>query len=127
MGKATRVALVGHCGADSMMLRGAISRADGKVRIDAINDQASAIAAAGKGDTVLLVNRVLDGSFTAGSGVDLIRELHDANPAVRAMLISNYPDAQADAEAVGALPGFGKSAAHTDATTALLRDAIAGR
>jgi len=125
MAEVKQVALVGHCGADTMMLRGAVSRVDSKVAIEAIHDHKAALAAARAG-TVLLVNRVLEGGFTSDSGVELIRALHAANPAVRAMLISNYPDAQADAEAAGAMPGFGKSNAHSDAAAARLRDAING-
>lgn len=126
MAEVKQVALVGHCGADTMMLRGAVSRVDSKVAIESIHDQKAAVAAARAGQTVLLVNRVLEGGFTSDSGIELIRALHAANPAVRAMLISNYPDAQADAEAAGAMPGFGKSNAHSDTAAALLRDAING-
>jgi CheY-like chemotaxis protein len=58
---------------------------------------------------LVLVNRV---SARGGArGLDLIRRLR-ADPelaSVPMMLVSNYPDAQREAEALGALPGFGKA------------------
>jgi CheY-like chemotaxis protein len=83
------------------------------------------------GTDLLLVNRQLDYGFASESGVELIRQLREKNPNLRAMLISNYPEAQAEALAAGALPGFGKreigsprvreiirQAAHADPETA---------
>jgi hypothetical protein len=57
---------------------------------------------------LVLVNRVFDAN--GDSGLKLIKQLKgDSNLKVTpVMLISNYPDAQADAQAAGALPGFGK-------------------
>jgi hypothetical protein len=105
----THVALVGHCGFDS----GSLSRFASDVAPDAevvrINDQRSLDDLAGPG-TLLLVNRVLDGRFdVGGSGIELIKALSAKDDPAPAMLISNYEDAQQEAEAAGALPGFGKS------------------
>jgi DNA-binding response OmpR family regulator len=65
---------------------------------------------------LILVNRILDGDGT--TGLELIREWKSkpdlANTPV--MLVSNYPDAQKSAEALGALPGFGKASLGTSAT-----------
>ena len=57
---------------------------------------------------LVLVNRVLDAD--GSRGVDVIAALKaDANlSAVPVMLVSNYDDAQSEATAKGALPGFGK-------------------
>jgi two-component system chemotaxis response regulator CheY len=58
---------------------------------------------------LVLVNRISD--LDGAPGLDLIRRLK-ADPRlalVPVMLVSNYPDAQREAEALGALPGFGKS------------------
>jgi len=58
---------------------------------------------------LVLVNRVTDEDGSLG--VELIRALKQ-DPALSGtdvMLVSNLPDAQADAVALGALPGFGKS------------------
>ncbi len=43
------------------------------------------------------------------------------------MLISNFQDAQQEAVAAGAFPGFGKSQLYDDSTSERLRDALAGR
>ena len=105
----THVALVGHCGFDS----GSLSRFASEVAPDAqvvrVNDQRSLDNLTGP-DTLLLVNRVLDGRFdVGGSGIELIKTLvAQPNPGP-VMLISNYDDAQQQAQAAGALPGFGKS------------------
>ncbi len=104
-----KIALVGHCGPDSYMLRSAVKYAvpGADVRmitdLDALNDLIDT------GVDLLLVNRMLDGLFDAGEGVELIGTLHTSHPAVRCMLISNYAESQRDAEAAGAKPGFGKS------------------
>jgi two-component system chemotaxis response regulator CheY len=58
---------------------------------------------------LILVNRVND--LDGASGLDLIRSMK-SEPALTGlpvMLVSNYPEAQQEAEALGALPGFGKS------------------
>ena len=39
------------------------------------------------------------------------------------LLVSNFEDAQAQAEAAGAMPGFGKSDLYHDDTTQRLKDA----
>lgn len=59
---------------------------------------------------LMLVNRVFDAN--GASGVDLIRQLMQGVPqaTVPVMLVSNYEDAQREAVAAGARPGFGKSA-----------------
>ena len=58
---------------------------------------------------LILVNRILDGD--GALGMDLLRDWKDdpeyAGPPV--MLVSNYSDAQKQAVALGALPGFGKA------------------
>jgi hypothetical protein len=81
-----------------------------------------AAAAAGK-LLLLLVNRVLEPGFDTESGVELIPLLRKKYPAARLLLVSNYPDAQAQAVAAGALPGFGKKDIGTPALTVLLQEA----
>lgn len=70
---------------------------------------------------LLLVNRKLDGYFDASDGIALIEaSLAAGRGRLAAMLISNLSDALAQAEAVGAMPGFGKTALHaTETATAL--------
>ena len=45
-------------------------------------------------------------------------------PELKMMLVSNYPDAQAEAIAAGALPGFGKRELGSERVTKLLREAL---
>jgi CheY-like chemotaxis protein len=61
------------------------------------------------GFDLVLVNRVLDGD--GSSGVEFVRQLQ-ADERLRhlpVMLVSNYDDAQKEASAAGAVPGFGKA------------------
>jgi DNA-binding response OmpR family regulator len=71
-------------------------------------DDAFALLRQGRFDLVL-VNRVLDAD--GSSGLELIRQLLASKdmPAPPVMLVSNYEDAQRDAVAAGAAPGFGKA------------------
>jgi len=118
------VALVGHCGPDSWMLKSMIKRVlpDAEIfKVDSAKELEKVM-----GETrVLLVNRVLGGRFGTSSGVELIRDLVSQDgdgPAV--ILISNYEDAQAEAEAVGALPGFGKSGLNLPSAAERLNEAF---
>ncbi|HMO35333.1 MAG TPA: hypothetical protein PKA06_04760 [Gemmatales bacterium] len=56
---------------------------------------------------LVMVNRLFD--VNQDSGIDFIRRCKEANKTEPMMLISNFPEAQAEAVAVGAIPGFGKS------------------
>ena len=73
---------------------------------------------------LVLVNRINDAD--GAPGIELIRRLK-SDPALAdlpVMLVSNYPDAQAEAVALGALPGFGKSELTAAATTDRLRELL---
>jgi len=122
-----RIALVGHCTPDAAMLRSMLARALPGSAIELVNDEPALRDAKHAG--LLLVNRVLDGSFGAvQSGIELIRLLHaDASFAGRTMLVSNYPEAQAEAEAVGSHPGFGKSDLYDPETIARVQTAAHGK
>lgn len=103
-----RIALVGHCGPDTSYLMMAARRAAPEAQVVRVNREADLTAFLESGAGLLLVNRVLDGDFPDDGGADLIARVRAAHPGVRGMLVSNYPDAQAEAERAGALPGFGK-------------------
>lgn len=118
----TTVVLVGHCGFDQSSISRAVFSALPLSTVKSANDAAALDAYAGP-DTLLLINRVLDGRFTAGSGIDLIADLADQENPPRMMLISNYADAQAKAVEAGALPGFGKSELGTSETSRKLQSA----
>lgn len=104
-----RILSVGQCAYD----HGSISRQLGqrlKARVtpaDTFDEALETLRSERFG--LVLVNRVTDAD--GSSGLELIRSLK-ADPelaAVPVMLVSDLPRAQADAEALGALPGIGKS------------------
>ena len=70
---------------------------------------------------LLLVNRILDADHT--SGLEVIKRLKDtpASASTPVMLVSNLPDAQNQATAAGALPGFGKDLLTDDSLGEVLR------
>lgn len=115
--------LVGHCMPDQFMLKSAVKRAvDGAV-IEVVNDHGS-LAAHLHSQAVLLVNRVLDGVFDTRCGIELIGRVVNGAESPVCLLISNYDDAQQQAIAAGARPGFGKSALYGAEMATRLRDAV---
>lgn len=119
-----RVALIGHCGPDSSYLRLAISRAGKDIQVLAADDAAELDRLLIDGVDLLLFNRVLDYGFDETEGVAVIRKLRKSNPNLRMMLVSNFPEAQAEAVAAGALPGFGKREMGSPRVAELIRDAM---
>lgn len=119
------VILVGHCGPDAMMLRSAVSSALPGARVDLVNDGDTLSERAARAD-LLLINRVLDGDFETDDGVELIRSIKGdgGTASARVMLVSNFEDAQSEAEAAGALPGFGKRDLNTDKAAEAMRSAV---
>lgn len=101
--------LVGHCSPDSSYLSIAVKAVKPDAIVERAMDDSSLLTYLQKGASLLLINRVLDGEYNNYDGVDLLAKCRKSHPDVPAMLISNYPDAQTRAIAVGALPGFGKS------------------
>lgn len=113
--------LVGHCVPDAIMLKTVVQRAFPGASVETVNDQ-GALDSTLERDVVLVVNRELDGEFDVGrGGIDLIRS--QAGDRVPMLLVSNFEDAQAEAEAAGAMPGFGKSNLYDDETTQRLKAA----
>ncbi len=118
------IALVGHCGPDSSFLKMAVrAAAPGSTVVMADDDAELAKVAAGEPD-LLLFNRVMEVGFATESGVELIRALKSERPALKVMLVSNYPDAQQAAVEAGALPGFGKNDIGREKAKAALREAL---
>ncbi len=103
-----KIVLVGHCGPDSSYLRSAVRSAVPGAQVAAVDDETELRQALQTGVDLILFNRELDYGFRQSEGVELIASLKKDFPATAMMLISNYPEAQAAAEAVGAAPGFGK-------------------
>lgn len=120
---AKRIVLVGHCGPDSFAIRSAMqSFAPGAV-VESARDEEAAFRAALASD-LLVINRLLDGEFEAPSGVELIRQMALRGVAARLMLVSNFRDAQNEAEAAGAVPGFGKRELYAEDTRRRVRDSL---
>ena len=122
---AKRVALIGHCGPDSSYLRMAVTTADRGARVITVDDSGQLESLLNEGLDLLLFNRVLDYGFDEYEGAALIRKLRERYPGLKMMLVSNYPDAQAAAIEVGALPGFGKRDIGSPKAKELLRLALA--
>lgn len=115
-----KVLSVGQCEADDGKIRRALE-ARYPVDVVAVDTAQEAVGYLREEPFALvLVNRIFDAD--EGIGLDLIRALKaDAKlAAVPVMLVSNFPDAQASAVAVGALPGFGKGGLAAAATYTLL-------
>ena len=114
--------LVGHCWADRIGLKSAVKRAVRGARFEKADTMAVLQTHLDAG-AVLLVNRVLGGGFGTGNGVELIRDLARDGITSPMILVSNHADAQAEAVAAGALPGFGKSQLGDSAVADLLGSA----
>ena len=104
-----RILSVGQCSFDHASITRHLGQTYGAMVAGADSKgQALVTLRAGEFDLVL-VNRVLDADGT--SGLDLIRAIK-AEPdlaGLPVMLVSNYEEAQVEAKAAGALPGFGKT------------------
>lgn len=120
---AKRIVLVGHCGPDSFALRSAMQSFVPGAVVESADDDDAAYKASLASD-LLVINRLLDGDFSAASGVELIRELGLRGVASRLMLVSNHRDAQESAENAGAVPGFGKRDLYAESTRKRVRDAL---
>ncbi|MBX3403498.1 MAG: hypothetical protein KF699_08830 [Phycisphaeraceae bacterium] len=116
-----KIVLVGHCVPDSFMLKGVIERAiPGAMVVRANSDEE--LGRESSGAALLVVNRVLDGEFADTSGLSVVRSAVARR--ARAMLISNFPESRAEAEAAGGLPSFGKKDAGAEETVHRLRAAV---
>ena len=114
-----RILSVGQCSFDHASIARHLGKSYG-AEVAGANTIGGALVTLRAGEfDLVLVNRVFDGDGT--SGLDLIRAIKD-DPELSdlpVMLVSNYEDAQAEARALGALPGFGKSDLRHDSVPAL--------
>jgi CheY-like chemotaxis protein len=119
--KKLRIVSLGQCGVDHPAIARFCREAVGA---EVVGTETFAQTLAVEGADLILVNRVLDA--TGESGLDCIRRFR-ADPARHAtpiVLVSNYADAQRDAQALGAAAGFGKSSLNRPESTAALRAAL---
>jgi two-component system, chemotaxis family, chemotaxis protein CheY len=124
MTKNVKIALIGHCGPDSSYLRMVCSQAAKGAQILMADDDSELQDVLAQAPDLLLFNRELGYGFEHKTGVEAIKHLRALNPALRMMLVSNYPDAQAAAVASGALPGFGKREIGSPRVIEVLRSAL---
>ncbi|WP_432797702.1 hypothetical protein [Poriferisphaera sp. WC338] len=123
MSTITHIVLVGHCGFDAGSLRALAQSAAPNATIITANDDA-AFQQYATPTSLFLINRVLGGTFAIANGNDLIETLAKQSNSPRMLLISNYPDALAKAEASGARPGFGKAQLHDPIATERIKAAL---
>lgn len=103
------VGLVGHCGADASYLRIAVAASAPGSHVVVFHDETDLFSSLGAAELdLVLLNRRVDYGFTVSDGVELVRQIKARRPQQRVMMVSNFPETQAAAEAAGALPGFGK-------------------
>ena len=117
---------VGQCNPDHAAIARLLTDEFG-VQVDRVHtaDEACARLQSTPYDLVL-VNRIFDA--TGEEGLEFIRRLKaDATlAAVPVMLVSNYAEAQAEAIAAGAKPGFGKAALEDSQTLTRLAAYLQG-
>jgi two-component system chemotaxis response regulator CheY len=116
-----RVLSVGQCGPDHYSISWTLRQHFG-AEVVAARHAAEAFALLRKGSfDLILVNRILDADHS--SGLQLIMQIKEIPTGAQTpiMLVSNLPDAQQQATALGALPGFGKDDLTDDSLVELLR------
>jgi DNA-binding NtrC family response regulator len=105
-----RVLSVGQCMADHTSIAWTFrSQFQAEVRpTDTVDEALEQL----RNDTfdLVLVNRVFDADGASGMGFIRQMKADEVFRAVPVMLVSNYEDAQREAEQAGAVPGFGKAA-----------------
>lgn len=117
-----RVLSIGQCGPDHGAISGMFRREFG-VEVVGVDTLAEAERSCERDGlpTLILVNRKLDIDYS--DGLELIRSLkaNAKTASTPVMLVSNYPEYQAEAVTLGALAGFGKAELSQSATLAKLR------
>ena len=121
-----RVLSVGQCWADHGGITQTLRKAFGAEVVPADGADAALEALRLGGYALVLVNRVFDAD--GSSGVDLVRRIKSdaALASVPVVLVSNYDEAQKEAEAAGAVPGFGKASLGRPQMLERLRPYLAG-
>jgi DNA-binding NarL/FixJ family response regulator len=117
-----RILDVGQGGIDGPRLRRLLTT-ELHATVDRADTKTQALAFAAKhAYSLVLVNRILNADRSPG--LDIIAALKTSHPDLKTMLVSDQPDAQQQAAALGAVPGFGKSNLESEDTVNLLRNAL---
>lgn len=116
-----RVLSIGQCGFDHGQISSLLRGAFGAETVAAATLPEAQHKLTGEAPALILVNRKLD--LDGGDGLEIVRRLQadEATKSIPLMLVSNYPEAQAEAAALGAKPGFGKKELSAPATLDKLR------
>ena len=118
------ILVVGNCRPDHAAIRSLLERHFDATVIQAHTREDCLDSLRDGGFALILVNRELDRDSC--DGLTLIRAIKEnpdlANTAV--MLISNFPEYQAQAVEAGALQGFGKGDLHSEQTLERLRGVL---
>lgn len=118
MGDVKTVLSVGQCSFDHGNISRAIEgRYQATIETAATREEALGWLKANRAD-VVLVNRLFDED--GDSGIDFLRQAKADQPGTAFLLISNLPEAQAEAQAAGAAIGFGKAELNTAKMSAAL-------
>jgi CheY-like chemotaxis protein len=116
-----RVLSIGQCAADSPMIAQMLRRHFDAETLSVASEAEALQLLRERSVALVLINRILDAD--GSSGLEVLQQLK-ADEMLRdipVMLVSNYPDAQQQAVAAGALAGFGKAALNEPETVARLR------
>ena len=119
-----KVLSLGQCGADDYAITQFLGGAFSAEVVSADTAAEALVLLREDQFALVLVNRLFDAD--GDSGLAFISQLKEdpALAGVSVMLVSNYPDVQKQAEARGALPGFGKAGLGQPQTLARLKVAL---
>jgi len=114
------VIIAGHCYSDSPRLAAIVEKAEAKPIILNSSDEIKACLNDNP-ESLCLLNRIFE---NGEEGLKVIKELKQAYPNVKFMLISNYDDAQQEAITLGAIQGFGKYKLKDPNTIDVIKNAL---
>jgi len=122
---AKHVLLVGHCTPDASFINISVSKAVPGSKITRVNEESQLQKLLGEGMVdLLLINRVLEPGIDDSDGIALIKRVRRQYPSVGMMLVSNLSQAQHEAQAAGALEGFGKNDLRSGKLSQVLKKAL---
>jgi CheY-like chemotaxis protein len=115
---AKRVLSIGQCAADHYRISHTLRDQFGVETVPAATEQEALKLLREQKFSLVLINRILDG--IGSSGLEFIPRVRGLENAPPVMLVSNYAEYQQQAEAMGAVQGFGKAELDEETTLELL-------
>jgi hypothetical protein len=115
-----KVLSIGQCGFDESSIVSFFKKIAPEVTVVQTHTIAESLTALNQTEyQLVLVNRIFD--QTGEEGLTLLKQVQSQiKDGLRLLLVSNLPDAQGAALALGALPGFGKAQLNQQATAQLV-------